>query len=283
MMSESQRRKDNRILTPGRIAAFRRKIFRFYRQHGRDLPFRRTTDPYRIAVAEIMLQQTQVDRVLPKYGAWLKKWPTWQRLAHASERELLTMWSGLGYNRRALFLGRLARIVVRDYGGRLPNEPEILATLPGIGPYTARAILIFADNQPLAAVDANIRRVLLHEFNLPPSISPAELAELADKLLPRKRSRDWHNALMDYSRLALASPTVQIAPASRQPQFAGSQRQIRGEIIRRLTHQSRVSYRVIARELNRTLNDVRAAATSLAREGIVRITAHTIRLERSLL
>ncbi len=130
-------------LTSKQITAFRRKILRFFRQHRRDLPFRKTTDPYRITVAEIMLQQTQVDRVVPKYRRWITKWPTWKKLAMATERELLTMWSGLGYNRRALYLGRLAEVVQTQYAGRLPEDPTELTKLPGIGPYTARAILIF--------------------------------------------------------------------------------------------------------------------------------------------
>ncbi len=272
---------DPLTVTSKKVAAFRRKILRFYRCHGRDLPFRRTTDPYRIAVAEIMLQQTQVDRVILKYQSWIKKWPSWEELAAASDRELLAMWSGLGYNRRALFLGRLARAVVTGYGGTLPEDPAGLMTLPGIGPYTARAILIFAFNRPLVAIDTNIRRVLIHEFGLPASIPQTQIETLAQRLLPRKRSREWHNALMDYGRLALPSRISAIPPVSKQTRFAGSRRQIRGEIIRRLTAQSRVSFRIIARDLGRTLADVRAAAWTLEQEGTAVLTEHSVRLAES--
>lgn len=268
-------------LTSKQIAAFRRKILHFYRQHGRDLPFRKTTDPYRITVAEIMLQQTQVERVVPKYHEWINKWPSWRRLAAATDRELLSLWSGLGYNRRALNLGRLARIIVTDCGGVLPDDPEILRGLPGIGPYTARAILIFAFNRPLITIDTNIRRVLIHEFGLAPTISRSELEILAETLLPRRRSREWHNALMDYSRLALPSRLPDLPSESRQSRFAGSRRQIRGEIIRRLTTQTRVSLRIIARDLGRTLADVRAAAQTLEQDGTAVLTEHTVRLAES--
>ena len=245
------------------------------------MPFRKTTDPYRITVAEIMLQQTQVDRVLPRYRSWIKKWPTWRRLAVAGTRELLEMWSGLGYNRRALYLGRLAQTMVNDFGGKLPDDPAILGTLPGIGPYTARAVLIFAFNRPLVAIDTNIRRVLIHEFGLPDTVSQAQLESLAGRLLPRKRSREWHNALMDYSRLALPARIPGVPPLSRQSRFVGSQRQVRGEIIRQLVGKQRITLRVIARDLDLPLEAVRSAARSLAEDGIVIATDVTARLAKT--
>jgi A/G-specific adenine glycosylase len=230
-------------------------------------------DPYAIAVAEIMLQQTQVDRVLPVYLTWLKKWPDWKSLASASNRQLLTAWSGLGYNRRAVYLGKLAREVVIGYGGSLPDAPDILMTLPGIGRYTAHAILVFAFNRPLAAIDTNIRRVILHEFNLPADLSYAELEQIALRLLPRGKARDWHNALMDYGRLRLPRKIASHPPISRQSSFTGSIRQIRGEIIRCLTQQHRVSLARIARQMQRSSADVLTAAKALEKEGLVTIGA----------
>jgi len=265
-------------LTTNRIRTFRRKIFDYYAKHGRDLPFRRLKDPYKITLIEIMLQQTQVERVLPKYKAWIKKWPNWKSLARASTRELLVMWSGLGYNRRALNLGKLARTVVSEYGGVLPEDRQELESLPGIGPYTACAILIFAFDRQIITIDTNIRRVMLHEFGLPPSTGKQELEELARRVLPRGRSRDWHNALMDYNRLALPQRLPTIPPISRQSRFTGSIRQIRGEIIRQLTTKSRVTIPVIARTLGCLIDDVRTAADALGKEGLVNITNHTIRL-----
>src|SRR5512138_140412 len=130
-----------------KYANFRRRLLRFYKQHGRDLPWRKTTDPYRVTVAELMLQQTQVERVIPKYETWIRRWPSWKALAKADNRELLTAWSGLGYNRRALFLGKMAKSIMQDFGGVMPRELAKLEKLPGIGRYTARAILIFAFNE----------------------------------------------------------------------------------------------------------------------------------------
>jgi A/G-specific adenine glycosylase len=268
-------------LTHSRIVAFRRKILRFYELHGRKLPFRRTTDPYRITVAEIMLQQTQVERVLPKYRNWIRLWPDWRSLANATDRQLLTAWSGLGYNRRCLFLGKLARTVVNQFDGNLPDDPDILASLPGLGPYTSKAILIFAFNQPLATIDTNIRRVLLYEFDLPVTTSRGTLEELAIALLPRRRSRDWHNALMDYSVLALPKRPHNLLPVSRQSKFKGSLRQIRGEIVRQLTIRKTISLNSVAQLLDRTREDVNAAAMALEKDGIVHLKNGTIRLAES--
>ena len=265
------------ILDKESIARFRRKIWRFYKEHRRDLPFRRTVDPYCITVSEIMLQQTQVDRVVPKYEAWIKRWPDWQSLANASVQQLHQMWSGLGYNRRAVFLGRMARAVVEDHDGRLPDSPELLRKLPGIGPYTSHAILIFAFNAPLVTIDTNIRRVILHEFDLPATLSDGDLHEIARQLLPRGKSRDWHYALMDYSALVLPKQLKCIPPKTRQTRFEGSLRQIRGEIIRRLTSRRSVTVSEVAEALNRAEQDVFQAAEAMAREGLV--TVHRGRIE----
>jgi A/G-specific adenine glycosylase len=260
------------------IHSFRKKIFRFYALHKRDLPFRKTTDPYRITVSEIMLQQTQVDRVVPKYLAWIKRWPTWQKLAGATNRDLLTMWSGLGYNRRALMLHRLAQTIVTEYRSKLPEDPEMLKTLPGIGPYTSNAILIFAYNKPLVTIDTNIRRVILHELNLPTSTSVEELLDIAFQLLPKKRSRDWHNALMDYSRLVLPNRIERIPALSKQSKFEGSLRQIRGEIIRQLTKKPFVTLEYVSRLLNRSMADVVKAVEGLEKEKLVTLKRSRIQL-----
>jgi len=266
-------------LSPAQITSFRRKILAFYRKHGRVLPFRETKNPYNIAIAEIMLQQTQVERVIPKYLAWIDRWPDWQKLAEASRQELLTMWSGLGYNRRALYLGDMARAIVERFGGTLPSSPEELRMLPGIGPYTANAILIFAFNFPLITIDTNIRRVLIHELELPVNISRKDLEDVARTILPSRRARDWHNALMDYSRLALPKQIKEIRPLSRQKPFAGSIRQIRGEIVRRLTKRKRISIDVLVREMERSRVDILTAADNLAKEGMVRVGSTFISLK----
>lgn len=270
-----------KILIDKKIKAFRRKILRFYKVHGQGFPFRKTMDPYAIAVAEIMLQQTQVERVLPVYAAWLKKWPDWDGLAEASSRELLAAWSGLGYNRRAIFLGRLAREVMTRYNGILPGDPKVLMTLPGIGRYTAHAILVFAFNRPLAAIDTNVRRVILHEFGLPADLPHDELEEIATALIPRGKARDWHNALMDYSRMRLPRNVASRPRPSSRSRYQGSLRQIRGEIIRRLTVSRRVSMSAIARAMRRSLRDVLTAARALQGDGLVRVGNRYITLVES--
>lgn len=256
-------------ITDNVIVRFRRKIWRFYKTHRRDLPFRQTTDPYCITVSEIMLQQTQVDRVVPKYESWITRWPDWRSLSEATTQQLLKEWSGLGYNRRAIYLSQLAQTVVEQFEGTLPDDPDTLIKLPGIGTYTSRAILIFAHNAPLATVDTNIRRVILHEFHLPPAIGDRDLAAIASRLMPRGRSRDWHYALMDYSSLALPKQLPHIPPRTRQSKFEGSARQIRGEIIRRLTTRRTASLAGIAKSLRRSAKDVMRAAQAMEREGVI--------------
>jgi A/G-specific adenine glycosylase len=267
-----------RLPTAREITAFQNEILEFYAEHGRDLPFRRTTDPYRITVSEFMLHQTQVERVVPKYEQWVVLWPDWQSLSSASRRNVLAAWSGLGYNRRAIYLRECARKVTSQYDSQLPRDPELLETLPGIGPYTARAILIFAFNEPLAAIDTNIRRVLLHSFRWPSETSPTDLKRLAEKALYANDPRRWHYALMDYSRLALPKLITSIPPLSRQSRFEGSIRQIRGEIIRRLTLKKSVRRTTIARSLNRSAEDVDRAIRALQREGLVTLVGQSIRL-----
>jgi len=225
-----------------------------------------------------MLQQTQVDRVVPKYGEWIHAFPTWRALAHAPRKEVLAHWSGLGYNRRALFLQEMAKKIIGQYHNRLPQNPDILKTLPGIGPYTARSILIFAFNAPLITVDTNIRKVFMNEFSLPAQTAMARLEQIANELLPKKRSREWHNALMDFSSLALPKCIPGIPALSRQSKFEGSIRQIRGEIIHRLLQQKTVSMSSVAKKMQRPLGDVQRAAQSLQREGVISMGKQKLKL-----
>ncbi len=212
--------------SPARARALRTRLLAWYADNRRDLPWRRTTDPYAILVSEIMLQQTQVPRVVPRFVEWLAAWPDLESLAAAPLADVLRRWQGLGYNNRARRLQECAAAAVAAApAGRraeLPRTPDGLRALPGIGPYTARAVLIFAHNDDLAAVDANVRRVLTHELGLPEDLGDRELQAVADAVLPRGRSRDWHNALMDYGSLVLTARSTGIA--SRTP--AGDLRRI---------------------------------------------------------
>lgn len=268
-----------RKLTSSRISSFRRKVFRFYKASGRhDLPFRKTTDPYKIAVSEIMLQQTQVSRVLPKYDAWLKRWPTWKGLAKAEPSAVLTAWSGLGYNRRALYLRMMAIAINDQFAGKFPSEPGTLKTLPGIGPYTANAILIFAYNLDIVTIDTNIRRVLIHELQLPSDISKADLETVALRCLPKGKSRDWHNALMDYSAVKLPRRIPGIPSLSKQGKFDGSDRQMRGAIVRTLTVTSTITRAQLLKQIGGDSNTLSRILQGLQKEGLIKIQGNQVRL-----
>jgi A/G-specific adenine glycosylase len=179
--------------TPDRYLRFRRLLARWYRRHGRDLPWRRTRDPYRVLVSEIMLQQTQVTRVEGYYHRFLERFPTVHALAAAPPRAVRESWDGLGYYRRAANLHRLAREVVREREGVLPAEPAELMRLPGIGRYTAGAVASFAYERPAPAVDTNVARVIRRAFH-PRSHGPAgdrRIWETAARLIPRRGTAAW--------------------------------------------------------------------------------------------
>ncbi|MBN1929713.1 MAG: Fe-S cluster assembly protein HesB [Chlorobiaceae bacterium] len=221
-------------MNTARVEAFQSKIFDFYEKNRRSFPWRETTVRYAVMVSEIMLQQTQADRVARRFSLWLERFPDVQSLASASLREVLEAWSGLGYNSRGQRLHRAAVMIVEQFDGRVPADPSQLIRLPGIGAYTSRSIPVFADNLDIAAVDTNIRRVLIHELNLPESITPKALLDVADEVLPKGLSRDWHNALMDYGAMELTGRRTGIAPLTRQSAFKGSRRWYRGALLREL-------------------------------------------------
>lgn len=210
--------------------AFQKRVMGWWKEKVRDLPWRIDPTPYKVLVSEVMLQQTQVNRVVPKFLEFLDAFPTVQDLANAETKRLLQVWSGLGYNRRALWL-RDAAIQIAEQG-EFPKTAENLEKLKGIGPYTSRSILIFAFNQDLAAVDTNIRRVLIANGFAEETMTESQIQDVADQLLMRGRSRDWHNALMDFGALVQTARSTGIPPASAQPKFTGSARQVRGAIIR---------------------------------------------------
>lgn len=174
-------------------------ILRWYRRHGRDLPWRRTRDPYAILVSEVMLQQTQVDRVKPKYRAWMRNFPTVGRLARVSLKNIMRVWSGLGYNRRAVYLRQAARAVATIHHGRFPTTVDELKKLPGVGPYTAGAVAAFAFGQRVDIIDTNVRRVISRLFfGLAGPSSPPQLRRQVIELVPRGQAAgEWHHALMD--------------------------------------------------------------------------------------
>ena len=215
------------------VEEFQKRVMTWWEKNARTLPWRDEPTPYMVLVSEVMLQQTQVNRVIPKYLKFIEIFPTLESLAEAETKRLLQVWSGLGYNRRAIWLRDAARDIVKR--GEFPQTSEELCALKGIGPYTSRSILVFAFNRDLAAIDTNIRRVLIASGFANEEMSDCQLQAVADRLVLKGRSSDWHNALMDYGSEVLTSSTTGIAPTSSQPKFTGSNRQLRGAIIRHLT------------------------------------------------
>lgn len=181
---------------------FRRRLLAWYGRHRRDLPWRRTDDPYRILVSEIMLQQTQVERVVPKYHEFLDRYPTLEALAGSAPEEVKRLWYPLGYNIRPLNLHRIAREAVASYGGRLPDDGAVLRGMRGIGRYTAGALLCFAYGRAVPIVDTNVRRVLGRVFLGPRRLGRLRgqkaIWDLAGALVPPRQAYDYNQALMDF-------------------------------------------------------------------------------------
>lgn len=219
------------------IKRFQKTILEWHKHNRRDMPWRNTKDPYKILVSEIMLQQTQVSRVIPKYKEFLTAFPTVQALAKAPEKKLLKVWSGLGYWRRARFLKEAARAVMKNHNGTFPKTPQALQELPGIGPYTAGAVACFAFNNPDAFIDTNIRRVYLHFFfPKETNIHDDKILPLAQKAVWKKNPRQWHYALFDYGATELKDKSINKRSRHyvRQSAFEGSFRSFRTAVVKQL-------------------------------------------------
>ena len=200
---------------------FRARLLTWYRRHGRDLPWRRTDDPYHILVSEIMLQQTQVDRVMPKYHEWLEKYPTLHALAAAPEHDVTRTWYPLGYNIRPKRLQSIAREAVASYGGTLPADEETLLSFKGIGRYTAGAIRSFAFRERAAILDTNVARVLFRVFlgkGDPKSHAmKRHLWSVSEALVPHRHVYDFNQALMDFGATVCTArnPKCLVCPMKR--------------------------------------------------------------------
>jgi A/G-specific adenine glycosylase len=220
------------------LTAFRATVLRHYAEHGRDLPWRRTRNPYCILVSEVMLQQTQVVRVLAKYGPFIAAFPNVHALEVAPVASVLRLWQSLGYNRRALALHRAAQVIVREHGGIVPASLPQLRSLPGIGPATAAAIGAFAYDLPLPFIETNIRSAFLHFFFQEcGSVPDADILPLVELTLDRENPRDWYYALMDYGawvKKTHPNPSRRSKHYTTQSPFSGSRRQLRAQILRAL-------------------------------------------------
>jgi A/G-specific adenine glycosylase len=273
VMPATTDKRNSSSLSTFQVNRFRKKIYDHFAKHGRDLPWRKIRDPYAILVSEIMLQQTQVDRVIGKYAEFLAAFPDFSTLAKAPNAKLLRVWQGMGYNRRALSLRKLARVVIAEHKDRLPPDPDILVTLPGIGKYTAGAVSAFAFNKPVIFMDTNIRRVFIHEFFRDRQhIHDDELVPLVRRTLDTKNPRKWYNALMDYGtalKKEHGNPNKRSVHYTRQSPFENSNRQVRGRIIKALVTGAPLTEARIVTETGMAAERVSKNLDQLAREGFI--------------
>ncbi len=254
-------------------STFRSLVLGFFKRSKRSFPWRETHDPYEILVSEIMLQQTQTERVVQRYSQFLAKFPSCGVLASASVGEVITAWQGLGYYRRALNLHRAARIVVRDYRSQFPEDVETLRTLPGLGPYTAAAVATFAFGKAVPMIETNIRALYLYSFfGRRRSVSDKEILELVKLTIYKRDPRRWFYALMDLGvelkrhRKKVNHRSKHYAPQSR---FEGSHRQVRAAVLRVLSESSKATRGAIEKLTKYAPERVAKALVELEREGFV--------------
>lgn len=218
------------------IEQFKTIIWLYYKTYARRFAWRYTDDPYHILISEVMLQQTQTHRVEKKYIEFITLFPTMHDLAKSSSGQLFTCWQGLGYNRRALFLQKTAQKITAEYDGKVPQSPEILVTFPAIGKTTAASICAFAFNQPTIFIETNIRAVFIHFFFFHETqVHDTQLYPLVQASIDKNNPREWYYALMDYGvmlKKIMKNPAQKSAHYTKQSKFNGSDRQVRGQIIK---------------------------------------------------
>ncbi|MCE9643754.1 A/G-specific adenine glycosylase [Candidatus Parcubacteria bacterium] len=266
------------------IGAFQKKVLAHFRTHGRVLPWRETRDPYRILLSEIMLQQTQVERVRSYYTRFLKAFPTIQKLAAAPLRDVLVLWQGLGYNRRAKYLHEAAIALSKNKAG-FPKDAAALRALPGVGPYTASAVAAFAYGAPEILIETNIRTAYLHHFFAErKDVSDTEILPLIEQTLYKKDPRIWYYALMDYGahlKSILPNPSRRSVHHKKQAAFKGSNRELRGAILKHLALQKSLSKADLFKKLlplKRSRAETGAVLEALSKEGLVRVSKDSLAL-----
>ncbi len=265
------------------IQKFQNFIQRWYITYGRhELPWRKTSDPYHILVSELMLQQTQVERVIPKYLAFIARFPTTKVLAAVPLSEVLILWQGLGYNRRAKYLHQCAKAVEEKHNGQFPQTEAELIELPGIGPYTASAVCAFAYSQPVVLIETNVRTVFLYHFFASQSeVADKEVLKLVAESVDIEHPREWYWALMDYGsylKKILPNPSRKSKQYSKQSKFSGSLRQVRGEIIRLLSKQDHQRIIELIGQLQSNPDHFQAALEQLVQEKLIVEDSGTLHL-----
>ncbi|MGD0533995.1 MAG: A/G-specific adenine glycosylase [Methanoregula sp.] len=256
------------------IVEFQKQVLSFYVRHGRhDMLWRHTDNPYRIIVSEIMLQQTQVERVVVKYPAFIAAFPDFIALARAPQCDVFAAWQGMGYNRRAIALKKCAEKVVDEYAGTVPHDPDVLMIFPGIGPATASSICAFAFNLPVVFIETNIRRVFIHFF-FPDAetVTDKEVLPLVERALDQENPRVWYWALMDLGaelKKSVPNPNRKSTAYTKQAPFEGSDRRIRGMILKMLVGQHRISEKKILELVKEDPDRVHRILTVLEKEGFI--------------
>ena len=261
------------IISQQEVSSFKQLIWDYYAANRREFPWRYVEDPYYIVVSEIMLQQTQTFRVGPKFNQFIERFPTWQSLADASWPDVLIAWQGLGYNSRAKRLHEIAKRIMGEFEGRVPDAPDILVTFPGIGINTAGSICAFAFNRPTIFAETNIRAVFIyHFFPGQEKINDKLILPLVEATLDRSDPRSWYYALMDYGvflKRQARNPGRRSAHYTRQSKFEGSDRQIRSMILKRLLASRRVHKDELVASIDREQTRVLRILNDLCNEKLI--------------
>jgi A/G-specific adenine glycosylase len=274
LISDFQKLYNNEGLTSDVIKLFQNIIYDYYERNRREFPFRKNLNPYRVLVSEIMLQQTQTSRVSEKYIEFLNKFPDFQALSESSLDDVLKIWQGLGYNRRAIALKKISEIVMKEHRGKLPDSVDILKSFPQIGHNTASSILAFAFNQPSIFIETNIRRIYIYFF-FPgkDGIKDTQILPFVEQTMDRRDPREWYYALMDYGvMLKKAHPELNKRSAhyKKQKSFKGSNRQIRGKILKLLIKDKVLLKSEICSKLKLEANKLDKILNQLMKEGFIK-------------
>ncbi|MBP9690543.1 A/G-specific adenine glycosylase [Candidatus Woesebacteria bacterium] len=255
------------------IPALQQIVWSFYQKHKRTLPWRDTIDPYWIVVSEIMLQQTQVSRVLIKFPEFIAAFPSFKALSQAPLDEVLRAWQGMGYNRRAKFLREIASIIYLKHGGVLPKDPDVLDSFPGIGPATARSIVTFAYNSPEVFIETNIRRVLIHHFFADAThVDDKDIIPILTQTIDTSHPREWYYALMDYGSYLgkiTVNPNRKSKQYTKQSAFEGSSRQVRSECLRAVLVDHALSFSELCEKTGHESAWVKRAVQELVKEQMI--------------
>ncbi len=256
------------------ISEFQKIIYDYYKQYGRKFPFRMKISPYYVLISEIMLQQTQTSRVSKRFLDFIKAFPDFQSLANASINDVLKKWQGLGYNRRALALKEIAKRIVNDFQGVLPETVDILKTFPQIGLNTASSIITFAFNKPSYFIETNIRRVYIYFFFFgKDNIDDRDILKILKKTIDLHNPRKWYYALMDYG-VMLKKNHPELHKKSKhykkQSSFKGSNRQLRGLLIKLLLEKKSITQEELIKELNIPKNKLINIINQLEKEGFLK-------------